>query len=153
MRAYSAGGRTAATAATANHAGAALWNASTTKSIFVTVISWSKTVATADNLGLVRITTRGTAGSTVTPVAQNDADFDQAPPSGALLDLAAYTVQPTISSATAYQFRWNLPATVGCGFILALPDVIEIPAGGGLCLVTPPATILQPADVSFFWRE
>ena len=153
MRGFSAGGRTAATAATANVAGAALWNASAVKAIFVTQISWAKTVATADNLGIVRISTRGTAGSTVTPVQQNDNDYQAAPPSGALLDLASYSVQPTLISSTAYMFRWNMPASIGSGFILPLPDVITIPPGTGLCLVTPPAVILQPGDVSFFWRE
>jgi hypothetical protein len=153
MNSYSVGGRSAATAATANHAGATLWNASAVRGIFVTQIAWSKTVATVDNLGLVRVSARGTAGSTVTPAIQNDYDSDAAPASGALLDLAAYTVQPTLVSATAYMFRWNLPATIGSGFILPLPDVLRIPAGQGLCLVTPPAVILQPGDVTFWWRE
>lgn len=151
MRSFSVGGRTVATAATVNHAGAQLWNPSTTKSIFVTQIAWAKTVGTVDNLGLVRSTARGTAGSTVTPTAQNDIDFDTAP--GALLDLAAFTVQPTLSSATAYMFRWNLPATIGAGFVLPLPRPIEIPTVSGLVLLTPPAVILQPGDVSFWWDE
>lgn len=153
QRGFSVGGRTAATVATANHAGAQLWNASTTKSIFVTQISWSKTVATADNVGIVRSSARGTAGSTVTPAQQNDFAYDAAPPSGALLDLAAFSVQPTLISSTAYMFRWHLPAAVGAGFILPLPQPIEVPQSTGLVIVTPPATILQPADVAFFWTE
>lgn len=153
QRPFSVGGRSAATAATANHAGAQLWNASTSKSVFVTQIAWSKTVATADNLGIVRSSARGTAGSTVTPAQQNDYAYDAAPQSGVLLDLAAFSVQPTLISSTAYMFRWHLPAAVGAGFILPLPGPIEVPAGTGLVLVTPPAVILQPADVSFFWTE
>ena len=153
MRGFSVGGRTAATAATANHAAATLWNASSTKGVYVTQISWAKTVGTADNIGIVRATARGTAGSTVTPAQQNDSDYQAAPPSGCLLDMAAYSVQPTLASATAYMFRFNLAAAVGAGFILPLPDPIFIPAGAGLVILTPPATILQPADVSFFWKE
>lgn len=153
MRSYMAGNRTTATAATANVAGAALWNPSTVKSLFVTAISWSKLAAVVDNLGLVRISARGTPALTVTAVAQNDVDADATPPSGALLDAGAYSVQPTLVSATAYMFRWNLPATIGAGFMLPFPRCIRIPAGQGLCLVTPPAVILQPADVSFFWDE
>lgn len=152
-REYSVGGRTAATAATANHCGAALWNASSTRWLFITQISWAKTVATADNVGFVRISTRGTAGSTVTPAQQNDYTYDGAPPTGALLDLAAYSVQPTIISSTAYIWRWHLPAAVGAGFILPLPAPIGVPPGAGLAIVTPPATVLQPADVGFWWYE
>lgn len=148
-----AGGRTTATAATANHAGAALWNASAVKSLFVTQLAWAKTVATVDNVGLVRISARGTPAATITPGTQNDVDADGAPPSGALLDLGAYSVQPTLVSATTYMMRWNLPATIGSGFIMPVPDMIEVPAGQGLLLLTPPAVILQPGDVTFWWRE
>ncbi len=153
MRGFTVGGRTVATAATANHSAAELWNASAVKGIYVTQISWAKTVATADNLAIVRSTARGTAGSTVTPVQQNDSDYQAAPPSGALLDLSVFSVQPTLVSTAAYMFRWNLPAAVGSGFILPLPDAIFVPAGTGLVILTPAAVILQPADVTFFWRE
>lgn len=153
FRPFSVAGRSAATTATANHCGGALWNPSATKSIFVTQLSGSKTVATVDNIGLVRISARGTAGSTVTPVAQNDYSFDAVPPSGALLDLGAYTAQPTIVAAGAYIWKWNTPAAIGSGFILPFPKPLEIPAGAGLAIVTPPAVILQPYDYTFWWEE
>jgi hypothetical protein len=153
LRSFSVGGRSAATAATANHAGAVLWNASSTRTLHVTQISWAKTVATADNIGIVRASARGTAGSTVTPAQQNDYTYDAAPPSGALLDLAAYSVQPTLISSTAYLWRFHLPAAVGAGFLLPFPDPISVPPGQGLVILTPPATVLQPADVGFFWME
>ena len=153
MRTFSIAGRSVATAATANVAGAQLWNASSTKSIFVTQIAWSKTVATADFVALVRSSARGTAGSTVTPAQQSDNDYVGAPPSGALLDLSTFSAQPTLISATSYMFRWSLPAAIGSGFILPFPDLLTIPAGTGLVIVTPPATIQQPADVTFWWKE
>lgn len=153
MRGFSVGGRTVLTAATANHAGATLWNPSTSKSLYVTQLSWAKTAAVADNIGIVRSTARGTAGSSVATAQQNDFDFDAAPPSGAVLDLAVYPVQPTLASATAYMIRWNLPAAIGSGVIMPFPDQIEIPAGTGLTIVTPPAVALQAADVTFWWRE
>lgn len=153
MHGFSIGGRTAATAATANNVGAALWNPSTSRSLWVTQIGWSKTAATADQVGLVRISARGTAGSSITSGIQSDAEGAVAPRSGAVLDLAVFTVQPTPVSATVYTFRWSLPATVGSGFLLPLPDVWEVPAGSGIAILTPSAVILQPADVSFFWRE
>lgn len=152
-REYSVGGRSAATAATANHVGAALWNASSTRALWVTQISWAKTVATADNIALARISARGTAGSTVTPVQQNDATYDAAPPTGALLDLAAYSAQPTVISTAAYMWRWHMPAAIGAGFILPWPGALLVPPGAGLALLTPPATVLQPADVTFWWYE
>lgn len=152
-RLFSVGGRSTATAATVNHAGAQLWNASASKSLYVSQIGWSKTVGTADAVAMVRTTARGTAGSTVTPVQQNDASYDAAPSSGALLDLAAFTVQPTIVSTAAPMLRWMLPAAVGSGFILPIPGQIEVPAGTGLALITPVATILQPSDVTFWWQE
>jgi hypothetical protein len=151
MASYSVGGRSAATAATANHAGAQLWNPDSVRSLWVTQISWAKTVATADNLGLVRSTARGTPGSTVTPTVQNDDEFEEVDAVGALLDLAAFSAQPTLSSATAYKFRWHLPAAIGSGFVLPLPNRIRVRPGNGLVLVTPPATILQPADVTFWF--
>lgn len=153
MRSFAISDRTAATAATANHAGAQLWNASANRSLFVTQISWAKTVGTVDGLGLVKSSARGTPGTSLTAVAQNDVDGDAAPPSGAILDKAAFTVQPTLVSGTAYGFRWNLPATIGSGFILPLPDPIRVAPGTGLVIVTLGNVILQPADVAFFWRE
>lgn len=152
MSDYIVGGRTAATAATANHVGASLWNPHASIPMRITEIAWAKTVATADNLAIMRITARGTAGSTVTPTIVNDVFRGVAPPSGALLDLAAFTGQPTLDGAV-YMHRWNLPAAVGAGIFWALRTPIRVPAGTGLALVTPVATILQPADVTFSWSE
>ncbi len=146
-------GRSAATAATANHVAACLWNPHATIRLRVYEIAWCKTVATVDGLMLVRTTTRGTPASTVTPVMQNETDYAAAPVSGALLDLGAYSAQPTIVSTAAALWRWNLPAAIGSGFIQSFPEEMEIPPGNGLAVITPAATILQPADISFAWAE
>lgn len=153
MRTYSLGGRTVATAATQNHAGAQLWNPSASRTLFVTQIAWSKTIATADNLAVVRTSARGTAGSTVSSALQDDYDYDGAPPTGAVLDLAAFSGQPTIVASASPMFRWYLPAAIGSGFIWPCPAPIKVPPGTGLALITPTATILQPADVTFAWTE
>lgn len=153
MRSFILSDRTVATAATANHAGAQLWNPSSARSLFVTQIAWAKTVGTVDGLGLVRSSARGTPGTSLTVVAQDDADADAAAPSGAILDKSVFTVQPTLVSGTAYMFRWNLPATIGSGFIVPMPDPIRVPPGQGLVLVTLGNVILQPADATFWWRE
>lgn len=149
---YSVGGRSANTAATANHVAAALWNPSTAFNIYVREIWVTKTVATADHHQLNYITTRGTAGSTVTPDTDNDYTRQAAPPSGALLDLAAYSVQPTLQ--TPALARRNLPATIGSFLVFDFRDVpIVVRPGQGLAIGTPVATILQASDFTFVWDE
>jgi hypothetical protein len=152
---YSIGARTVATAAAADHAGAALWNPHASVRLEVVALEWFKTVATVDNLAIVRLSARGTAGSTVTPGAQSGIVTQAVPPSGALLDLAAYSVQPTIigTGTARYIRRTNLPAAIGSGVMWMFTEPIEIPPGQGLAVITPAAVILQPADVSFEWKE
>lgn len=78
----------------------ALWNPSSTRRIKVIEIGAFFTDfsgSVGQGLYGARISTRGTPGSTVTPDVDNSDDFSSAPPSGALLDLADYTVLPTIS--------------------------------------------------------
>ena len=151
MRQFSSAVRTSATAATANIAGAGLWNPGT-RAIWLNQISWFKTVATADNIAVLRNSARGTA-TNLAAVQSNDHDYMGAPFSTAGVDVA-YTVQPTLVSATAYLFRAHMGAAVGAGFIWNVPGLgIEIPPGAGIVLVTPPATVLQPADCTFVWTE
>lgn len=151
MPRYSVGGRSAATAATADHAAAALWNPSATKSIRVREIWCFKSVATVDHHQLLRITARGTPGTTVTPDADNDFDRELAPPSGAVLDLATYTAQPTVQ--TPPLARANLPAAIGAGFIWVFAEPILVKAGTGLAICTPQANVLQASDFTFVWDE
>lgn len=149
---YSVGGRSADTAATANHVAATLWNPSSAFNIYVREIWIVKTAATADNHQLNFSTTRGTAGSTVTPDIDNNYQRQAAPPSGALLDLAAYSVQPTLQTP-ALAVR-NLPATVGSYLVFDFRDVpIMIRPGQGLSISTPVAVILKASDFTFIWDE
>jgi hypothetical protein len=151
MSRYRVGGRTVDTAATADNVGAALWNPSTSKGIYVEEVHWAKVGATVDNPGLVRISARGTATTTVTPDIDNDDANALAPVSGALLDVA-YSAQPTITAP--YMHRTNLAAAGGAGFIWTFRDPgIFIPAGEGLAIATPVAVILQDSDVTFVWSE
>jgi len=146
MGRYAISGRSTATAATANHAGAAVWNASAVRQIKVVEIWWFKRVATADNIALQRITVRGTPASTVTPDIDNDLEKVVAPVSGFVLDLGVYSAEPTFSTPPLAQT--NLPASLGAGFIWVFSG-IWIPAGTGLALYTPDAVVLQPGDVTF----
>lgn len=149
---YSIGGRSAATAATQNHVAAALWNPSTAFNIYVREIWITKTAAVVDNHAIAFITARGTAGSTATPDADNDYSRQNAPPSGALLDLAAYSVQPTLQSPPLT--RNNLPATIGAFLFFDFRDVpVMVRPGQGLAIYTPVAVVLQASDFTFVWDE
>ncbi len=150
---YSVRGLTAATAATADIAIASLWNPDATDSITVLEFGLFKTTAgaAADSLYMERITARGTAGSTVTPDLDNSWGNLVAPPSGALLDLASYSVQPT--SSTPPLFGWVAAAVAGSGLIWPTPRGIKIPPGAGISLCTRVATAWPVSEVYFVWEE
>ena len=147
---YQCGGRSSATAATADNFGAALWNPAASKPLYVREIWWFKNSTTADNFELSRISARGTASTTVTPDIDNDRDRLLAPGTGALLDVA-YSGQPTI--VTPALARGNLAAAGGAGYMFAFDPPIRVAAGEGLGIATPVATALQAADVTFVWQE
>lgn len=142
-------GFTAATAATVNHAIATLWNPSGSRRIKVVEVAIFKAGAgTAnDSLYLNRITARGTAGSTVTPDADNSSEADSTSPAGMLLDLAAFTVQPTLASPGMY--GWVAAAVAGAGIGIPVPRGIWIPPGAGLAILQRAATIWPTSEVSF----
>lgn len=153
MATYTIGGRSAATAATANIPYAELWNPHSTKRITVREIWIANTVATIMNTGVLRSSARGTAGSTVTPGTGSGRLDLTAPQSGALLDLASFSVAPTYIGAADYLGRWNLPAAIGAGIIHVFSPGVEVGPGAGLCVVTPVAVIGQPSDITFVWEE
>ena len=145
-------GLTAATAASADHALASLWNPHATARIRLVEISVVATTAPAAGSGLElrRITTRGTPGSTVTPGIQNHDARELAPPSGVLLDLAAFTGQPTLEANGLW--GWILGAVIGSGFIYPIPRGLVIPAGAGIALVNRAAIAVPACEVTFVWE-
>jgi len=153
MSDFSVRGLTAATAATADHAICALWNPDSLKRIKVFEMGIFKTAVgtAADSLYVARITARGTAGSTVTPDVDNAWDADDIPASGALLDLAAYPVQPTLG--TPRMWGWVASAIAAAGVIWPTPRGISIPPGTGLALCQRAATIWPVSEVYFCWEE
>ncbi|MGH2690734.1 MAG: hypothetical protein ACRDKW_18285 [Actinomycetota bacterium] len=152
MSRYSVAGRSADTAATANHVAAQLWNPSAIKALEVVEILVVQVGATVSNHSLQRSTARGTAGSTVTPDIDNDYSRALAPPSGVLLDLAAFSVQPTLAGPDA--FRANAPAAAGVGFGWSFySKPYEVPPGTGVCILTPVAVILQDSDFTFVFDD
>ena len=127
---------------------AALWNASTVKVIYVSRILIEDDHATiANRPGPVRTSTRGTPGSTVTPDIDNDYNRAVAPASGALLDLADYTVAPTLQPPRL--MRYTLTATGG-GILIEL-DRLAIPPGTGLAIEA--TANLGTGFYTFEWDE
>jgi hypothetical protein len=154
MGLYAAAGRFAVTAATANHFGFNLWNPSSTAQLSVLEISYCRSDApvTVNVVQLVRSTVRGTAGSTVTPDVDNALDDDIAPPSGAVLDLAVFSVQPTI--ATPAQRRYGDFDAQGVGFSWTFDwPGITVPPGTGLGVANIAAITFKAGDVSVLWWE
>lgn len=155
---YRCSALTVATAATAEHAIAALWNPHATGDIWIQEVHVWLTVGTASVPALRRISARGTPGSTVTPAREHDPAYGAAPPSGALVDCATYTVQPTLigaSSQSSSLFRAQLAALIGASFMYPIPatDQIRVPAGAGVVLVTSTAVAFPASIVTFVWRD
>lgn len=144
---------TAASAATDAHGVAALWNPHASLAIRVVEISLVAVTAPGAGSGieLRRISVRGTPGSTVTPAIQQHDGRVLAPPSGALLDLAAYTGQPTLEAGGLW--AWILGAVIGSGFIYPIPRGITLLPGAGLALVNRAAIAVPAAEVTFVWLE
>ena len=149
---YAVAGRTVATAATANHVAAQLWNPHGSKSIYVREIWVFSTTAGVSNIQIIRSSARGaTPTATATPDADNAFDRRAVPPSAAVLELATFGTQPTLAGPQMGQV--NLAAQIGAGIIIPFPQPIEVPFGTGLCVSTPVAVILPASDVTAVWDE
>lgn len=137
----------AATAATISHAILSIWNPSSTRTIQLTGISCVVPAAPAAGAGFEarRATARGTAGSTITPTAEHHNRRDAAPDSAFVVDLAAFTVQPTLATG-ALGLHWVFAAVAASGLILPLARPIEIPPGTGLVMTNVAAVIMATAN-------
>lgn len=151
MPRYSVAGRSASTAATIDHAGAALWNPASAQRLRVLVVEFALPGGGAHEIALVRITTRGTPGSTVTPDLDNDYARVLTPSSGAVLDLAAYSVQPTV--AGPYMHRFNNSNVAGGAISWVFKHPIIVPGGTGLAIVTTAALLIPASDITYTWNE
>lgn len=152
---YTVRGRNAATAATADHAVWQLWNPHATQRI--KLIQWaifaqSAAPAAGWSGRLKRTTAIGTAGSTVTPDIDNHSERAIAPPSGALLHLAAFTVQPTLD-ASELGLGFTFAAVQASGIVAPIPGGLIIPPGTGIAFVQIPATASVVFEVSVSWLE
>ncbi len=158
-RTFYASGRSAATAVTIDHALAALWNPSATVRLMVREVWICANAAPGAGAALYlrRITARGTPGTTVTPTINNESELLLAPPSGALLDLAAYSAQPThapvVTNTAGKLAIWTFAAVAASGVIFPFPRGIEIPAGNGLAIANQTGIIFPASDIVFVWEE
>lgn len=152
MGIYSVGGRSVATAATVNHGSAILWNPHTTKRIWLLGIEYVTSAAVGILGQFSRTSTKGTPGSTITPDEDNSWERDIAPPSGAVLDLATYTVQPTLQGPAIYKVR--VTSTIGFGGMWAPPEPgVCIPPGTGFGVLTAENNAFGAVDYTFIWEE
>ncbi len=149
---YTVRGRSGVTVGTVNHAIAQFWNPHATQRIKVVQFGVFKTSAggSADSFRLKRSTARGTAGSTVTPDIDNHSERAVAPVSGALLDLAAFSVQPTLAAAELGPdcLPGNFP-----GACLLYDIGIVIPPGTGLVIAQIASAVYPVSGISFIWTE
>lgn len=153
---YSVRGRTTATAATADHAIAQLWNPHATQRIKVISFALFKTTTgtAADSLRLRRSSGRGaTPSSTVTPGIENHSERAVAPPSGVLLDMGAFGTQPTLVAASELGPDWIAAAFAAAGINYAIPGGIVVPPGTGLVIAQITATAWPISGVTFVWLE
>jgi hypothetical protein len=145
-------GVTGNTANTIDHALFGLWNPSGTKRIDVLEVALFITApaASSDGYWISRTSAQGTAGSTVTPTAANSLSGDAVPDSGATLDLAAYSVQPTL--LTPQLWGWAVTTSPGFGFIWQ-PRGIKIPPGSGLCLHQRLGSVAPICEVTIVFQD
>ena len=149
---YVHGKTAAATAATIDHAICQLWNPSASRRLKVYEVHIFKQGAgAADEPVLRRSTVRGTPGATITPTIVNHGERDLAPPSGMLLDIAAFTAQPTLEALGV--LGGVAPAAIGSGFMWSFNGELEIPAGNGLVITTGVALAFPISRVSYVLRD
>lgn len=149
---YSVAGRNAATGATADQPAATLWNASSAKIIYLREVSGFTSSAVAWAMELIRTSTRGTPGSTVTPDIDNDRDRLKTPVSACVLDLGFYTSTMPVVEGPALA-RCHLGAVIGSAFGFTFNPPIAIPAGTGVACANAPATAGPTVDFTFVWEE
>ena len=153
LRRYSVGVRGAApTGNLRPHS--ALWNPSSDVNLWVVSVDCTDMDSVAGHIILCRITTQGTAASTVTPDADNDWDREVAPKSGAVIGLADFSVLPTVGGdldryvcTAAGGGMQGLYGAVGKRF--ARP--ILVPPGTGLSLSVHSGQAIT--DDTWTWEE
>lgn len=157
MARYGVGGHNAiAGAASTNRCLAAIWNPHASRALILLHAEWWQADASpgTSNLGLVRISTQGTPGSTVTPDADNDYRRKVAPATGALLNLGDFSVQPTVQGPYMKRAHVSGPASgAGSGIAWVLSRGLFVPAGTGIAIVTTTSFTFDAGDSSWTFDD
>lgn len=162
MSTYSVRGFSANTGTTYPAPICAVWNPDATESVKVVecgvFMAGLRTGTTQNSPVLYRTTAQGTAGSTVTPDADNAWDDLVAPASGLVLDLALFSVAPTTASPPLWAMQCGgntATGSAGLGFQWASSRGILVPPGTGLMIgATMNGVNLWPASECYFvWEE
>jgi hypothetical protein len=156
VRRYSVRGLTGSTAAAGSLCIVQLWNNDATKILSIVELGCFKTGITAGNTwGIFRTTARGTPGSTVTPDGDNCWDGDaESPPSGALLDLGAFSAEPTRASPGYEGNRYaGGTGSAGAGGQFVWPEGIDLRPGTGLMLEKQGGNGYDASEVYAVWDE
>ena len=151
---YLVRGRTTLTEATADDAIWQVWNPHPTQR--VRVIAWAMcaqggTLDQGWSSRLRRTSARGTATSTVTLTAEHHGRRGVAPPSGVLLDLRIFTVQPTLLAGDLAGFL--VSEIQGAAVVSGPTDVVEIPPGTGLAMIQTAVTSAVQFEVTVALEE
>lgn len=134
-----------------------LWNPHADQIVKVRRIVVCMDSGSANFVGnFARSSARGTPASTITPDISNDSRRAVAPPSGVLLDLGVYTVQPTIDAGDlGIILAPSSDNAAGARGEILMQDLgggLYIPPGTGLCFVS--RTSGAPTfELGFTWSE
>lgn len=148
MELYEASGLSVAPAATGDLAYCQLWNANTTKSIFLREFAWTQVTATGGKIAMKRTTARGTNTTTVTGVRRNDMTAS----STGTLDLT-WSVEAT--KAGNYIRRSHYAGVIGAGVMWTwwTGDGLTIPQATGVAFVVPTAVAGAAGEVYVVFEE
>lgn len=132
-----------------------LWNPSSDVPIRLLYVCCAVPAGTAAHIILCRIDTQGTSASDVTPDADNDFARELAPPSGALIGLADFSVAPSVGNDLD---RWVVSGFGSVERWYGQPDShregshgIEVPPGTGLSLSVQSGAVIT--EDTWMWEE
>lgn len=153
---YSLRGRAAPVAVAANDAVFGIWNPHSTqriKLLHMMAVIQSAPGAANSACCFRRTTARGTPGSTVTPNISNDSRRGVAPVSGLLLDLADFTVEPTLEAEYFGPVFKPTGSSVGDCLSHDFLGGLVIPPGTGLAWISLTALAPGTQEISLTWTE
>lgn len=156
-RQFEIGSGANATDAAADNCVAAIWNPSSTRSMWATGLWWERRSAapTADpQVKLVRTSTIGTPGLVTTLDLDSDYEREISPATVAEYGRANYSAEPTIQGPPLAKFPQQASNPANQGVYWIFPGRgIRIRPGTGLALVTGAAVATTNNDITFVLAE